>query len=247
MSGIQVDREALVAKSNEIAELDQILDAQSGSKAAGKRSVVNKLVANSASTDFVNQVIAKIRENFTDEELYATFYSLVNSLTDDVGDEAEQYVDSEVEKNQAQAQEKLPEDQIAEISEDRKKKVQEFKALKSILEMFGTDVSDVPEPKSRRGSRGPRGPRTLSKFQYQVNDTVLDEEVNSLATVAKLAGSVKVAELKAFITEQGVDLKNPPVEWTAQLPNNTGTLTATALPEFADDFVEDDEDETDAA
>lgn len=243
MSGIQVDIEALKAKSAEIAELDTVLDAQSGSKAAGKRSVINGLMASSSSEDFVNSVVSKLRENFSEEELYGTYFALVSALTDDVGDEADQFVDAEVEKNSATASEKLPDDQIAEISEDRKKKVQEFKALKSILEMFGTDVSEVPEPKSRRGSRGPRGPRTLSKFQYFVNDTPLEDEANSLATVAKLAGGVKVAELKEHVTAQGVDLKNPPMEWEADLPNNVGTLRAEVLPEYVSDFEDEDEEE----
>lgn len=242
MSGIQVDIDALKAKSDEITELDTVLDAQSGSKAAGKRSVINGLMAANSDEKVVNSFITKLRKDLTDEQLYGTYFALLSALSDEIGDEAEQYVEAEVEKNSAQASEKLPDEEIAEISETRKKKVQEFKALKSILEMFGTDVSSVPEPKSRRGSRGPRGPRTLSKFQYQVNETPLEDEANSLATVAKLSGNVKVSELKEFITAQGIDLKNPPAEWTAELPHNVGTLTATVLPEFASDFEEDEED-----
>lgn len=242
MSGIQVDLDALKAKGAEIAEIDVVLDAQSGSKAAGKRSVINGLMASDADMTFVNSVIERMRENFSDEELYATFFALVSGLESEVSDEADQFVAAKVEENQTSPAEKLPADELAALSEKRKAKVQEFKALKSILEMFGTDVSEVPEPKTRRGGRGPRGPRTLSKFQYKVNETVLDEDSNSLSTVAKLSGDVKVKELKEFITEQGVDLKNPPAEWSAQLPNDVGTLYAEALPEYASDF-EDDEDE----
>lgn len=238
MAGIQVDRDALQAKANEIAELDVILDAQSGSKAAGKRSIINGLMTQ-ADDRFVGSVVEKLQENFSGEELYATFYALVSSLENEVSDEAEQFVAEKVESKQAAVSEKLPADEILKVSEERKQHVQEFKALKSILEMFGTDVSDIEDPKTRRGGRGPRGPRTLSKFQYQVNETVLDEDSNSLATVAKLSGDIKVKDLKEFITDQGVDLKNPPAEWTATLPNNVGTLTATALPEYAADFEED--------
>lgn len=250
MSGIQVDKEALKAKLGEILELDTVLDAQSGSKAAGKRSVINGLVANNANSDFVSSVVTKLRENFSEETLYGTFHALVSSLNDELGDEADQFVDGIVDSRQDEAAEKLSDTEVQEVAENRKKKVSEFKALKSILEMFGEDISDIPEPKTRRGSRGPRGPRTLSKFQYRINETDLEDDANSLATVAKLSGGVKVAELKEFITNQGVDLKNPEAEWTAELPNNVGTLTATALPEYADDFADDEEDEgeeTDAA
>lgn len=244
MSGIQVDKEALKTKAREISELDAVLDAQSGSKAAGKRAVINGLMASSANSEFVDQVVNQLRSNFSGEELYATYHSLLSSLNNEFNDEADQFIDQKVEEQAAEASEKLSEDELKQIQDDRKQKVQEFKALKSILEMFGTDVDDVPEPKIRRGSRGPRGPRTLSKFQYQVNETPLDEEVNSLSTVAKLAGNIKVADLKSHIEAQGIDLKNPPAEWEAELPNNVGTLYAEVLPEFAADFEEESEEET---
>lgn len=242
MAGIQVDKEALQAKGREIQELDVVLDAQSGSKAAGKRSVRNRLVAESGNSEFVNAVVYRMREDFSEEELYATFYALLDGLDNDFSDEAEQHVDSLVEAQQSDNFEKLSDDEIQKIQAERKDKVNEFKALANILEMFGTDISDVSEPKIRRGSRGPRGPRTLSKFQYTINETELEEEVNSLATVAKLSG-VKVKELKEHITSQGVDLKNPPAEWTAELPNDVGTLTATPLPDFVDEFGDDESDE----
>lgn len=246
MSGIQVDKEALRAKGAEIAEIDVVLDAQSGSKAAGKRAIRNRLVAESADTDAVSAVVSRLRENFDGDSLIATFYALVEQLENEFGDEAEQFVTEAVESNTQEDAEKLSDEQVAELQETRKTKVQEFKALANILEMFGQDISDIPEPKVRRGSRGPRGPRTLSKFQYAVDGKDLDEDVNSLATVAKLC-NVKVGELKEHITSQGVDLKNPPAEWEADLPNDMGRLSATPLPEFADDFSEDEESETDAA
>lgn len=243
MSSIQVDKEALVAKAKEISDLDVILDAQSGSKAAGKRAVTNGLIAESASSDFVNSVIAKLNDNFSGEELYGTYFSLLKALEDEIGEDADAFVDAKVEETSQEASEKLSDEEVKEISEDRKKKVGEFKALKGILEMFGEDVDDIPEPKIRRGSRGPRGPRTLSKFQYTVNETELDSEVNSLSTVAKLCGDMKVKDLKQFITDQGIDLKNPPANWEANLPNDVGTLYASVLPEYEADFSEEDDEE----
>lgn len=246
MAGIQVDVEALKAKSAEIQEMDVVLDAQSGSKAAGKRSVQNKLIAENAEDKFIQSVIDNLRKKFEGDALYATVLALSSQVDDEFSDEIDQRVDEIVESQKTEDVEKLSDEQVAELQETRKEKVKEFKALANILEMFGQDISSVPEPKVRRGSRGPRGPRTLSKFQYQVNETVLDPEVNSLATVAKLSGGVKVGELKKHIEAQGIDLKNPPAEWTAELPHDVGTLTATALPEYADDFAEE-EDENEAA
>lgn len=252
MSGIQVDKEALVQKSHEIDEIDVTLDAQSGSKAAGKRSVVNSLISGSANSEFVSSVVSKMTENFEDEELVGTYYSLLAALESEFDDFAENVVDGIVSDKAEEVSEKLSDAELADIQEQRKALVQEFKALKNILEMFGQDVDDVPEPKIRRGSRGPRGPRTLSKFQYTVNDVALEEDINSLATVAKLSGNIKVKELKEALTAQGIDLSSPPAEWTAELPNGAGTLVVTPLPEFAAEFEDDgdavqDDAETDAA
>ena len=238
--GITVTVEALKAKAAEIARLDDVLDAQSGSKAAGKKAIKNRLVSESANQDFIQRTLATMRDSFSEEEIYATFFAFVDALEGEFADEADGHVEGIIEAQQTEQAEKLSDAEVAEIQEDRKNKVQEFKALKNILEMFGQDVDSVPEPKIRRGSRGPRGPRTLSKFQYRVNDTELESDVNSLASVAKLA-NVKVKELKDFITNQGVDLKNPPAEWSAALPNGVGTLFAAPLPEFADEFGEDED------
>lgn len=242
MAGIQVDKDALREKAAEIANLDATLDAQSGSKSAGKRAVINSLVNSSANNEFVESVVQKLSD-FSEEELYATFHALVSGLENEFQDSADQFIETEVEKKSEEQAEKLSDEEIQQVSEERKEKVQEFKALKNILEMFGQDVDDIPDPKTRRGSRGPRGPRTLSKFQYRINETDLEPEVNSLATVAKLSGNVKVKDLKEHITEQGVDLKNPPANWEAELPNGVGTLYASPLPEYEDEFSDSDEEE----
>lgn len=242
MSGINVDRDALLQKSKEISEIDVVLDANSGSKAAGKRSVSNALMAD-GNSDFVTQVVSQLRDNFEGESLVATYLRVVDALEDEFDAEADALINSRVEAQASDPQDKKSDEEISALNDERKELVQQFKALKSILEMFGTDVSDVPDPKIRRGGAGPRGPRTLSKFQYTVNNTELEPEVNSLSTVAKLCGNIKVKDLKEHITSQGVDLTDPPAEWSAELPNEVGTLTATVLPEFKAEFEEDEDEE----
>jgi len=248
MSGIQVDKESLVAKKREIDEMDVVLDAQSGSKSAGKRAVINSLETR-GNTDFTNSVVDKLLENFEDEELIATYFTLVSALEESLKEDAEIFVDARVKEGSVSNAEKLSDAELVDLAAKRKSAVEEFKALKNILEMFGQDVDDISVPKTRRGSRGPRGPRTLSKYQYQVNETVLEPSVNSLSTVAKLCGhDTKVKELRTHIESQGIDLKSPPAEWEAELPHEVGTLKAYPLPEYKEELeTDDDEDDSEDA
>lgn len=234
MDGVKVDVEALQEVSSQISEIDVVLDANSGSKSAGKRAVKNQLIA-SGDSEFATQVVSQLRDNFEGESLFGTYLTILDALENEFEDETDEVVSQKVEE-QASNVEAVSDEEVVKMTEKRKGLVEQFKALKNILEMFGQDVSNIPNPKIRRGGAGPRGPRTLSKFQYTVNETELEPEVNSLSTVAKLCGNIKVKDLKAHIEAQGIDLKEPPVSWSAELPNEVGTLTATVLPEFEDEW-----------
>lgn len=242
--GIQVTPDALREKGSAIAEIDVTLDSQAGSKSAGKRAHRNAIVAE-ANTDFVSSVISTLNDKFPDQtERFAAYFALSDALDEAFGKEADAFLEDLVNSSQATDAEKLSDEEISALEEQRKTLVNEFKALKNILEMFGQDVSDVPDPKIRRGSRGPRGPRTLSKFQYRVNETDLEDDVNSLSTVAKLAGlDGGVKELKSIITDAGVDLKNPPTEWDVEV-NELVHLYASVMPQYEADF-ENGDDESD--
>lgn len=201
-AGVEVTPDALRDKFEEINEIDVRLDAASGGT-RGKRAIKSALVIEHSDKNekFVDSVLNTLNEKLTGEQRLAAVVHLSRVLKDAFSDEVDEYVDEKIEEQQEE-QEALSEAEADALIEQRKELHSQYNALKNILEMFGTDVSDIPEPKSRRGRRGKRGPRTLSQFQYSIDGEELDEDSNSLATVAQRLGVDGVKELKRIVSEE---------------------------------------------
>lgn len=254
--GINVSVDTLKGMYDEIAQLDTIIEASVGGKSAGKRSLANKLALEQEEN--VTNLFAVVDDNFeglSPEEIAGIYTGLVKKLSDTYSETISTYLDSQI----GEATEVTPEvmEAAEKAMEDRKPKVLAFKTLRNLLEMFGNDTKEIPEPRKWTGSRGPR---TFSQFQYAINGVDLDESDNSLATVAKMGGFEKTtrlnrkgeevgisasAGLKAFLTDSiKLDLKNPPDEWTAELPNGV-TVSAVKQEVTVDDtsYVDSEDDE----
>ncbi len=255
--GLSLDINTLSAKADEIAEIDVKLDAASDSAGAGKRAIANQLVKENEGTieSLVSQITSFL--NDADENTVAgVFTGVVRSLNSAFSEPVTKHL--EVLASSATSSVEVPsEAEIEELTTVRKKLNEQFKALETLLDSFGIDTSSVAKPKKRTGSRGKRSPRAMSQYQFYLDGTELSAAENNLTLIAKRVGSfdgITVSDdegnsktltpgkaLRDFLAENGVDQKNPPAEWSVELPSGN-TLSAARF-ETSDDEDEDEADD----
>jgi hypothetical protein len=244
--GISVTLDSLRDKYSEIETIDQQLDAASGSESAGKRALVNALVAENENVwkkpaDSLVNSLNKIEDVAIRT---AAFHGVVKALNDSFKDQIEEFLAKEVEARKSDAV-VVPPEEIETLSTSRKNLVEQYKALRNILEMFGQDVTTVPEPKKRTGARGKRGPRVLQGYNYSIDGKERSASQNSLSSIANTVCSDlgwKTVDLRNFLTEQGIDLTDPPETFSVTLPNNH-VLAAVRGEEDEDEVVDEEETE----
>jgi len=222
--GIAVTPEVLRAKVEEIAQIDEQLDAASGSESAGKRALGNALAKEhepvwKATGDSLAEEFGKISDP---AQLAGVYNGILQVMHDNFRTQVDEYLAEEVSKRDENKVEVAPE-QIQEWTETRKTLMNQYKALHGILEMFEQDISGIPEPRKRTGARGKRGKRIFQGFDWFVDDEPRSESQNTLSSIANTitdkALGWKTPELRNFLTEQGIDLNNPPAEGSVMLPD----------------------------
>jgi ribosomal protein L17 len=220
----------LLAKKQEVEQLDTKLK---GSTRATEQQVLSELADEQPASDLANQLDDAVKESGPDNraKIYAVVKNLASSLEKD--EEVKTQVNNLVEQKN-QNVEQLTGDAFEEAKAQRKELVNQFDAIKNILEMWGNDTSHIDRPTGLQGigSGRKRGKQEISKHQLQVNETVLADQANSLSNVAKMCG-VSTKELKNHLKENGVpkndgetefSITSPPEEWSSSLPNGKGTL-----------------------
>lgn len=243
----------LKAKADEIAAIDAQLDADSDK--AGKVAIQNSLA--SAHEDKWKSVADKLIsafENIDDVDVFVANYSgVMSALRTKFKERVDTRLTELFDKKQAEGGEQvtLTDEQIAELTTQRREFVEQFKALQNILKLYGQDVSTVPAPKKRTGSRGKRGPRVLTGYTYLVDG---EERKGSLSTIASTVTKElgwKVSELRNYLIEKGIDLNDPPPQFEVELPTDPpktltavkGVVTASDEEDEEDDEEEDGEEE----
>lgn len=229
-------------KFSEIAELDARLDAGTG---RGHIALGNEIVATTQDVwgDFAQQVLDKVDELSEDEQigliihLDKAFASLRRDRVNDVLKERAETSDAEP----------IADSERDELFETRKELVNQFNAIKTLLETFNTEVPEYLSVRHKSGTTGTRGPNVVSQFQYAIDGENLSKDNNSLAYVMKnYTDFSKTKELKEYIHETaGVLLKKGevPNSWSVALPNGK-SLSATRFDEFLvtnEDELDDDE------
>jgi hypothetical protein len=153
-------------------------------------------------------------------------------------------------------QEAISPEDLKVLMEERKDAVEAYKALRGILVIYEKNVDDIPEPKKRTGARGPRGKRILQGFDYYIDGELRTEKQNSLSSIANTLGKPldwKTADLRKFLTDEGIDLENPGEGFTVMLPDpinkelraERGEIQVVVdEDENGDEDDEDDEDDT---
>lgn len=247
MEGISVTPEALRAKVNEILELDEQLAAASGSTALGKRALANSITSEREGVwrELVDAVVNKIAEAESDNEaLVALVTALDKGVTDRFGKQVDEFLQAQVEANSSE-QIKLSDDELQNLTNHAKELRKQEKALREILVMFGMNVDDIPEPKRLTGSRGKRGPRVFSRYNYSVDGQPRTESQNSLSSIANTVApdDWNTPKLREFISSQGIDINNPPDEWSVTLPN--GKVVSAVKKSVEDVYETSDDDDGD--
>lgn len=235
--GLNID--SLRQLKSQITDIDVQLDAVNGGT-TGKRSLQNSLVgqADAISTELATPVIEALND-YEGTEKIGAFYGVIDKIETALSEEIDEALEALYESSKTEVPE-LSEEEISALTDQRKKLSDAFKTLKEALSMFGNEEAEqIEDPKIRRG-RTSRGPTVWGKFQYAINGEELPETANNLRFVGQRAG-LKVSEVKTYMEEAGIDVKNPPREWTVELPNSV-VMTAVALEQYADDFTEDDDE-----
>lgn len=242
--GISVNVGMLQSKYDEISEIDEKLDAASGNEQAGKRALSNRIAEETKSQweDPVSNIVSSFNQIEDLTVLIGAINGLQKLLKDNFGEKTEAYLKEQVEASKKDAPQ-VSADEVEQLLNNRKDLVNQYRALKNMLDVFGIDSSSVPEPKKMTGSRGKRGPRVLTNYAFSIDGKELSASQNSLSAVANnickdIAGGWKVKDLREFLTAQGIDLTNPPSEFEVTLPNNK--VLGAKVVEVDDDDVEDE-------
>lgn len=244
--GISVNVDLLMNKYREIAAIDEKLD--SITDAGGKRAIANAIVDETKDSweKPVTSVIASLTGISDDRVLVGSYTALVKALRESFNERVDKFL-TEQKESQGTEVVQLSADEISALTTQRRQLNEEFKALEQVLELFDMDTSNVPRPKKRTGSRGKRGPRVFSKYVFSIDGTERTASQNSLSSIANTVckgegfeNDWKSGDLRTFLSEQGIDLTNPPDSFSVTLPN--GKVLSAQKQEAGED-EEEEEDE----
>lgn len=239
------------ALSSKVSELDEILDAASDQKGAGRRAVINQLVT--SNQEMVDSVVAQFVQQLQDkapEEKFGVYFGVLRGLRGEFDENGIAYAESLVE---TRPQVTVDPAEVTAANEERSDKVGQMKHLKAILEAVAPEEATELKVPRRRSTGGPRGKRAISYYDDSWTiDGVATE--GSLTDVAKKLGYKRPADLRDEMKagENPINLTKPPdvIEFTTSGGNVlVGTKAADApdweeIPDEGADDDEDDDDET---
>lgn len=192
--------------SDNIAQIDEVLDAAQGGRAAGKRAILNGLVeenkeaVDNAVTEFSN-FLDSVE---SDTQRAAIYHGVVKALGKKYDPAVESVLETLV-KDVPETPPVAPET-LKELEENRKVLWDQCKSARGFLQMVGGDPEDFPMPKTRRGGRGPRGARAISQFTWTLDGEKLSGDADSLLAISKTLGFAKKSLLTAEMKKsQSVD------------------------------------------
>jgi hypothetical protein len=241
---MDVTRDTALDQYREIEKLDEVIQASSGNKDAGKRALANQ-IASETETEFkkmVDNLVGALNKIDDVRVLVGATTAIQKAVRENFSENTDKFLSDLVESQQTDAP-KVSDEELASIIEKRRELVKIYGAMTQILEMLGQDVSDLPTPKKMsgpRGKQGPRGPRVPKNLQWSVDGKERSATTNTLSSMAATLFDppIKTAEFREFLTNAGFDFENIPANFETTLPSGK-TLTAT----LTDDPDEDDETE----
>ena len=226
-----------------IGELDEILDAASDQKSAGRRSVVNSLSNNVADqvADPVQSFISQLADKPEDFQ-YGFFFAFTRALKKEYEEKALAYADSLVAER---PQVSVNPEEVEVANNERSDKITQLTHLFAIIEMVDPEgAATLPKVPRRRSLGGPRGKRAISFYTWTKDGVAFE---GTLTQLAKVLGYEKGVDLRNEMKAAEINLSKPPVEikfTTSGGVELIGTRSADA-PDFDSPDTEDEEDDED--
>jgi len=241
-----------------VEQLDEVIDAASDSKGAGKRAVVNQMVKDNEENwkDLVDKISSGLEEdeegNSVPEQVkFGVYYGVVRELRNRLEDLASAYAESRVEARPET--EKASAEEVSKANEERSKLVGVLKNLKGVLDATQPEIGATLKVPRKRPTGGARGKRAISFYNWTNNGEAFEGGITELA---KALGYERPATLRDEMKAANINLTKPPVVINFTTPAGNvlvGTRAADA-PDFdstevaqtEDDDEDENEDETEA-
>lgn len=229
--------------ASRVKELDEVLDAASDQKGAGRRAVINQLV--SSNQGMVDSVVSQFIEQFKSMDEAAKFgvyFGVLRGLRSEFDESGTAYAESLVE---SRPQVQVDPEEVKAANDERSDKVGQMKHLKAILEAIAPeDSADLKVPR-RRSTGGPRGKRAISYYSWTIDGEDFD---GNLTEVAKKLGYNRPADLRDEMKAAEINLTKPKdvIEFTTSGGNvlvGTKSDDAPDWEEIPDEEGDEDEDE----
>lgn len=257
---VTIDLASLQELGSKINEIDTSISAATGSEAAVRKSISAGFASENA--EEIEKIVATLLPQFGKLEvpvLAGLLDRLPEAMLEEYEPKVKELIDAQVETATAGAK-----GDLTKLREERKAKVDAFKALKSILEQFQIDTSSVPDPK--RGGGRPAGSgggaaktgRNKENYRYSMDGENRPPSQNTMSSLAYYstmgcAGTAEKPErwstqqLKDFLVEQGVTwgLEGDDT-WQVELPNKRVIAARRLDPAVDTDILKDDEPADDA-
>lgn len=273
-ASVSLDVSMLEKMARDIALLDEQIAGISGSEAAVRKSVVTRIQTENA--DQVKELTSRLVEQLGRlKQNPVLLVAVIESLGDVLGEEFQGYIDEVV---GAEVKKVLDgsKGQVEPLKEQRKAALEQFKAMRTVLEQYKVDVSSVPVPTRARGRSGGSSGSTSQRtgmnpeqYRYHINGKPQPISQNTFsstafyatlgcvtsddpATQAKLDEKPEkwgTQELRDFVAAQGVKVGKPGEgddTWEVTLPNKT-VVSARRLDKDLDKDIFDKVAEVEAA
>lgn len=227
------------ALSTRVKALDEILDAASDQKGAGRRAVINQLVSSNQS--MVDSVVSQFIEQFKsmdDAQKFGVYFGVLRGLRSEFDETGTAYAESLVE---SRPQVQVDPEEVKIANDERSDKVGQMKHLKAILEAVAPEEAAELKVPRRRSTGGPRGKRAISYYTWTIDG---EDFEGNLTEVAKKLGYNRPADLRDEMKAAEINLTKPKdvIEFTTSGGNVlVGTKSADA-PDW-DEISDEDEDE----
>lgn len=226
---VEVTPAVLQATYDKISDIDGKLgDAQSAGKIAlrnqMRRTFVEvkddenvSLTENGESIQTFSNWLAK----FEGDELVGAV-AAVNELLKPFEKTADAHLTTKVPASDG---DKLTDDQISELSAQRKELFDEYKLLRGILQMWKQDVSTIPVPEAKNAPRGPQAPKVFKSYQFFVDGNERTGTSNTISSIAASVMKASTSDLVDLIKEnvEGWSEETPPASFEITIPAPTET------------------------
>jgi hypothetical protein len=242
----EISLESLEALGKQIAEVDQKIGAASGNEAAVRKSIAQAFVTENS--EAVEKLVKQVLNTLEKADNVGLMIGVMDRLPDALEEAFSERTDELIDGKVKEATSGSAED-IAALKEGRKAQVEQFRALKIILETnFKVDTSSVPEPKRgggrAAGSGTKKSGRNTEGLRYSLNGKERPASQNSFSALAYHSTLGCAEQLREFLTGKGITVGKPGEgddTWDVELPNGN-KIGARRLAD--DEFVDAKDDET---